>query len=278
VLSERELHDAILFAAAALIALPLAPDRFMGPFDGFNPRVLVSVVVLVMSVSAAGYVALRLLGPRFGMPLAGFASGFISAIATIHAMGVRSRREPELLAGLVAGAALASLATILQLTAVLSLVAPSLLAASARPLLYAGIVAALYGAWFTRDAWRAAPGPAQPRTGRAFDLLSALGFAALMGAVQMVAAGLNAWLGSGGLLLAAAATGLADAHSAAASVATLVSAGKIGAAQAVYPVLIGLSANTLVKAIAAFASGGKPFAVRIVPGLVAMVAAAWLGA
>jgi uncharacterized membrane protein (DUF4010 family) len=31
VLTEQELHDIILFSATALIVLPVAPDRFMGP-------------------------------------------------------------------------------------------------------------------------------------------------------------------------------------------------------------------------------------------------------
>jgi len=278
VLSERELHDAILFAAAALIALPLAPDRFLGPYGAFNPHVLVSVVVLVMSVSAAGYIALRAVGPRLGLPIAGLASGFISGIATVHAMGARSRREPGLMAGLVSGAVLSSVATIIQLAAVLALVAPALLAAMAKPLTYAGIAAALFGAWLTRVAWRTESGPLPPQSGRAFNLFAALGFAALVGAVQGVAAALNAWLGQEGILLAAAAAGLADAHSTTASVAALVVAGKLSPSEAVWPVLAALTANTLVKIGLAFTSGGKAFAARVVPGLLAMVVAAWLGA
>ena len=66
--------------------------------------VAAGIVILVMSVSAAGYVALRAVGPRLGIPLAALASGFISGIATIHAMGERSRRAPGLMAGLVSGA------------------------------------------------------------------------------------------------------------------------------------------------------------------------------
>jgi uncharacterized membrane protein (DUF4010 family) len=44
-----------------------------------------------MAVSALGYVALRVVGARHGLPLAGFLSGFISSTATIHAMGRRTR-------------------------------------------------------------------------------------------------------------------------------------------------------------------------------------------
>lgn len=277
VLSERELHDAILFAAAGLIALPLAPDRLMGPFDAWNPRVLVSIVVLVMGISAAGYVALRLLGPRIGFAVAGLASGFISATATIHSMGERTRREPHLMAGLAAGAALASVATIIQLALVLAVVAPSLLAPMALPCLLAGLAAAAYGAWFTRKAWREVPDSPLVERGRAFDLASAVGFAALVGAVQAFSAALTAWFGAGGTLLAAAASGLADAHAAAVSVGGLFAAAKIESSTAMTAILLGLTANTLVKAIAACLAGGRPFAARLAPGLAAMIAAAWLG-
>ena len=52
VLTERELHDALLFITAALILLPLAPDRFLGPFDAINPREIAMLIVLVMVVLA----------------------------------------------------------------------------------------------------------------------------------------------------------------------------------------------------------------------------------
>ena len=52
ILTEQELHDALLFAAAALVVLPLTPDRTVGPLDVFNPRTLWKLVVLVMAISA----------------------------------------------------------------------------------------------------------------------------------------------------------------------------------------------------------------------------------
>jgi uncharacterized membrane protein (DUF4010 family) len=277
VLSERELHDALLFAAAALIALPLAPDRFLGPFDAINPRSLIGIVVLVMSVSALGYVALRLLGPRYGLPLAGLVSGFISSSATIHAMGRRTREEPALMPGLVAGAVLSSVATIIQLSAVLAFLAPALLAQLLLPLASAGLAAVLYAAWFTLHALRAQA--ASPRgSGRAFDLSAALAFAGLIGAVLTIAAALNTWVGERGVLATATVSGLADAHAAAVATASLLVTGKVSLPVAVVAVLAGLSANTLVKAMLAATSGGWPYALRIIPGLVLMIAAAWLGA
>jgi uncharacterized membrane protein (DUF4010 family) len=81
VLSEEELTDALIFAAAALVVLPLVPDRYVGPFSAINPRTIWKIVILIMSISAGGHIAVRLLGPRFGLPLAGLASGFVSSVA-----------------------------------------------------------------------------------------------------------------------------------------------------------------------------------------------------
>ena len=36
-LSERELHDGLIFAAAALVVLPLVPNRTVGPYSVLNP-------------------------------------------------------------------------------------------------------------------------------------------------------------------------------------------------------------------------------------------------
>ncbi len=87
------MRDALIFAGATLVVLPLLPNQPMGPYDALNPRSIWIVVILVMAISAAGYILIRLLGARFGLPIAGFASGFISSTATIGAMGTRVRRK-----------------------------------------------------------------------------------------------------------------------------------------------------------------------------------------
>jgi K+ potassium transporter integral membrane domain/Domain of unknown function (DUF4010) len=100
--------------------LPLVPDRPMGPYGALNPHSIWVIVILIMAISAAGYVAVRLLGTRFGLPVAGLASGFISSTATIAAMGARAAKANEVLASAVAGAVLSTIATIVQLALVLA--------------------------------------------------------------------------------------------------------------------------------------------------------------
>lgn len=277
VLTEQELNDIILFSATALIVLPLAPDRFMGPFDALNPRAIARLIVLVMAISALGYVAMRSLGPRYGLPLAGFASGFVSSTATIYSMGERASRQEALMRGAVAGAVLSSIATFIQLTIVVALIQPALLSALALPLTSGGLVACLYGLLFVLRR-----GPANDEggedVGRAFDLKTAAAFSALVSLVLLLSAGLNVWLGTRGMLLGAAVTGLVDAHATAASVASLLAAKKISIDQAVGPILLGLTTNTVMKAVVAFNSGGPRYAARIVPGLALVIIAIWLGA
>jgi len=279
VLTEQELQDLILFSAMALVVLPLAPDRFMGPFDALNPRAIARLIVLVMAISALGYVAMRTLGPRYGLPLAGFASGFVSSTATIYSMGERASRQESIMSAAVAGAVLSSIATIIQMTIVIWMVQPSLLTALMLPLSFGGVAAGLYGLLFFIRRGPASNGkkPAKD-VGRAFDLKTAAVFSALISLVMLVSAGLNAWLGAQGILLGAALTGLVDAHATAASAASLMAANKISIDQAVAPILAGLTTNTVMKAVVAFKSGGARYAARIVPGLALMITAVWLGA
>jgi uncharacterized membrane protein (DUF4010 family) len=88
---------------------------------------------------------------------------------------------------------------------------------------------------------------------------------------------LQDWFGENGIILAAALAGFADTHSAAIAVASLVATGKLSAADAALPILAGLSTNTISKLVLAGTSGGSAFAVRVIPGLILVVLAAWTG-
>lgn len=276
VISKAELDDALIFAAATLVVLPLVPNSPMGPYLALNPHSIWIVIVLVMAISAAGYVAVRLFGARFGLPLAGAISGFISSAATIGAMGSRAKKSKDLLSACVAGAVLSTVATIAQMALVVGATSISTLIALSGPLLLAGVVAAVYGLAFTLLAARIAGGDTV-QTGGVFSLNTALAFGVILGLVLLISAGLQTRYGETGVLLAAAVAGLVDTHAAGISVATLVASGKITPQDAVLPILAGLTSNTLTKIVMASTSGGWPFALRVVPGLILVTLAAWVG-
>ena len=277
VLTEDELNDALIFAGATLVVLPLVPDRPMGPYGALNPHSIWILVILVMAISAAGYVAVRLLGARFGLPIAGLASGFISSTATIGAMGARVAKSTDILAAAVAGAVLSTIATIVQMALVLATTSMTTLQALSVPLICAGLAAIVYGTVFTiRALQQKTEGEAQ--SGRAFSLSAALGFALTLSCILVASAALREWFGETGIIVAAALAGFVDTHSAAISVASLVASGKMSATDAVFPILAGLSTNTISKMVLAGISGGRSFALRVIPGLIVVALAAWVGA
>ncbi len=276
VISKDELDDALIFAAATLVILPLVPNRQMGPYLALNPYSIGIVVVLVMGISAAGYVAVRLCGAKFGLPLAGAISGFISSTATIGAMGSRAKASGDLLAACVAGAVLSTVATIAQMALVVTATSTPTLLSLSGPLVFAGSIAVAYGAFFTLFAARNSGRDAK-QTGGAFSLKTALAFGSVLAVILVVSAGLQDRFGGAGVLLAALVAGLVDTHASAISVASLVASGKITPQEAVVPILAGLTSNTLTKIVMATSSGGWAFALRVVPGLILVAMAAWAG-
>jgi uncharacterized membrane protein (DUF4010 family) len=94
-----------------------------------------------MVVGAASYIALRAVGSRLGLALAGFVGGFISASATIGSMGNRAKRSPELRGAAASGAVLATVATIVQMFIVLLVTNVATCRALAMPLLFSGLAA-----------------------------------------------------------------------------------------------------------------------------------------
>ena len=273
VLTPQELHDGLLLIASALIVLPLLPDRTIDPWHVFNPHKLWRLVVLVMAINALGYVAQRALGTRLGLPLSGFAGGFVSATATIGAMGSRAKLHPEHRPSCVAASTLANVATIMQLALVLGALSRPLLQSLALPLAAAGLTTIIAAGFSGFAAWRDGREDVAPMKGRPFQPTHALIFVALVSSILFVAAVLAHWFGDAGALAAAGAAGFADARAAAASIAQVFNAEQIGQDIAGYGVLIGFATNTVSKTMVAFGTGGSSFGWHLLPGLLAMLVA-----
>ncbi len=276
-MTAQEFADLLLFAAAAVVVFPLLPHGSVGPFGGISPRTIWRLVVLVMAIGGTAYVALRLLGPAFGLPVAGLAGGFISSAATTASMGTLARAQPALLRPAIAGAVLSNVATVVQLGVIVAAASVPLLRTLWLPLVLAAVAALVFagiGAFGLRGNRPETSIP--PR--RAFDLTSSALFALSVSAVTFGSSAVHEWLGSSGLLLASGLAGFADAHAAAAGVAALVASGEVETSEAVLPIIVGLTTNTLTKVVAAFTTGGRRFGLPLVTGLATILAMAWAGA
>jgi len=278
VLTENEVRSALILGAALVVVMPLLPDRQMGPYEALNPKSVWRLVVLVLLIGAIGHLATRVLGARFGLPISGLASGFVSSSATIGAMGARAAKDPKIMTSAVAGAVLSTVATVIQMAVVVGATSPAALQALAAPLIAAGLVAAAYGAAFTLAALRAPAPKDEQRSDSAFSLTGALIFALTLSVVLLASAALRAEFGETGAILAAAVAGFVDTHAPAISIASLTANGRMSAQEAVIPILAGFTTNTITKIIVAAASGGRAFALRVAPGVVLVAAAAWAGA
>lgn len=277
VLTEEEVRSGLILGAAAIVVLPLLPDAQMGPFDALNPRSVWRLVVLVLLIGAAGHVATRLLGPRFGLPVSGLASGFVSSSATIGAMGSRAVKSPAILGAAAAGAVLSTVATVVQMAVVIGATSRAALQAMMAPLVCAGVAAVAYGAVFTLAAMRQKTSDGET-AGEALSLKTALIFAATLSVVLLGSAALRYWFGEAGAIVAAGLAGFVDTHASAISIASLVANGRMTPAEGVAPVLAGFTTNTITKVIVAAAAGGRAFAMRVIPGVILVAAAAWAGA
>jgi uncharacterized membrane protein (DUF4010 family) len=261
-----------------MILLPLSPDHDTGPFQAINPHDLARFVVAVMSISALGYMAKRILGMRAGMALTGFAGGFISSTATILTMGQAAQREPHVLHAAAMGAVLSTVSTMVQLGLLLALFLPSLLPHMLLPIGLGCCTAGLYALWLYKAHEPECMPPNLDLRGHAFEHKTTLILSLAVLSITVMTAALNHWLGEPGVLIASMLAGLVDAHSSVASMSSLVHQGHASLPQAQLAILLAVSTNSLSKSAVAIGAGGKAFAVLILPGLLLVIAAVWLGA
>lgn len=275
VLTDEEVRDGLLLAAAALVILPLTPTEPIDPWGVVQPRKLWMLAVLVMAINGLGYVALRAFGAKMGLAIAGLLSGFVSSTATIGAMGARTKSQPELRKGAVAGAAASSVATVIQLAIVVGLVSTPTLLLLTPSLIASGIAAVAYAGIFALRSFRETSAAGDAPKGRPFEPKTAIVFVLVVGLTLLISALLTEWLGDRGLMLAAGVAGFTDAHAAAISSASLAASGRTQVEFAALAVLVGFSTNIVSKTAVAFSLGDRGYAYQLIPGLVLMAAAAW---
>ncbi|KAF0866539.1 DUF4010 domain-containing protein [Pseudomonas sp. LD120] len=275
-LSDREIADGLTLLVAALVILPLVPDRFIGPFAALNLRTIGALTVLLMAVGALGHVAVRALGAHYGYALSAVASGFVSSTLTIASMGQRVANAPQRVKALGAAAILSNLATVAQIGLILTTVDSTLLDVMWQPLLLGGVCTVLYALCLMFP--RSAPDTAEPVIDRgAFNPKLALVVALTMTAITVASSAMLNYFGQVGVMLTAVVGGFADAHASTASIASLVTAGQMPASELGSAVMLAVSSNSLSKCVFAALSGGRRFALYVIPGQLLLTLAMWGG-
>lgn len=272
IVSEQEVRDALLLAAAALVVLPMLPDEAVDPWGVLVPSKVWKLVVLVMTVGMLGHIALRTVGDRWGLPIAGFFSGFASSTAAVAGFGQRSRDDARLTGSAASAALLANAASLLLFVGIVGTTAPALLRASAWPLAAAVAVLVAAAALGLRRQGERQALPKEPKA-RAFRLSHALLLAAVIAAVLLLSGWLRSLFGDAGAVAAAMLVALAELHAAAASIAQLSASGGMSVSHAQWGLAGLLASSGLAKTVLAFASGNRRYAMHVGVGLVGMAAA-----
>jgi len=269
---EEELKELLLLAGAAMVILPLLPNHAIDPWGVLKPYALWRIVVLVMAVGMFGHIAFRATGTRWGFPIAGFFSGFVSSTASVVSLGRSVKDKPHLLYAASAAALLSVLSSLILFVMVLGATSQALMNAMLLPLVFAGL-AVLVASGFCLHLIDVHEPPEVDTATSAFKISHAFMIAATIGVVMLVSAWLRQLFGDSGTLLAAWVVGLAEIHAAAVSVAQLAVPGAEQPDTVRWGVMGILASSAVAKSSIAFASGGRQYGGLVSAGLVAMILA-----
>lgn len=277
-LTWEELRSGLILLAMTVILLPLLPDRELSPWFPVNPREVWLITIFIAALSFAGYVAIRVAGPRFGILLSGIAGGLVSSTAVTVSMAQMARQHPAHGGLFAAATVLAGAVMTLRVLIVVGVINVDLVPLLAPPLVLATLVQAGAGGFLAwRGGWQSeATEGLQLRN--PLDLVSALKFGALLAVIMALANAAAAVAGSAGAYVLAAISGIVDVDAISLSMARLAP-GKLPATSAVIAILIAVAVNSAAKATLAASAGGftyaRPLVVVLVAALLAGAAGLW---
>jgi uncharacterized membrane protein (DUF4010 family) len=244
------------------IALPIVPDRSVGPLGGVNLREVWMIAIALASVSFAGYIAVKAFGERRGVLLAAASGGLVSSTAVALANARRAAAGEGSPLILAAGTALATAVSFVRVAAIVSVLKPALVLWVAPSLLVGALCAAGFAFLSShrraaRDGTRTAVSFRNP-----FGFWSVVGMAASMGALIVVGRFINEKFGVAGAIAGAATMGLFDVDAMTVSMTGLVPA-TLDLRGATFAILAGVASNTFSKVALAAIIGRGQFAIEI---------------
>jgi uncharacterized membrane protein (DUF4010 family) len=261
-----------VLAALALILLPLLPDRMLHEYVPINPHRAMRLVVLVSAIQAFGYVMLRTLGGRFGVPVSGLVSGFVSSAATHASMASRAREMPAIANVCVSGAVLSNIATGVQALTIVAAFAPEQLA-SVAPYLLSMIFAAVIagGTAFRRHS----EAVEEKLPEHAFSLKQAFLFALLLTAISAATVWLQREWGEAAAIGSVLLSAVVDVHIAIASLLNASAEKNVAFSPPI--LLLCLTINTVSKAaVTTFIAGRTRYAFEVVAALSFIALVPWV--
>ncbi|MCL7957349.1 MAG: MgtC/SapB family protein [marine benthic group bacterium] len=265
--------DALMrFALISLVILPVLPDHGYGPYEILNPRRIWMMVVLIVGISMAGYVAFKLFGAKLGTLAAGVLGGLISSTATTVSYSRRSAGHPERSPAAAVVITLASTVVFVRVLFEIAVVAPSIFADTAGPIsammgVMIGVSAVLYFTGSGRHELEIEDESPPSELG------AAIAFGLLYAVVLLGVAFAEEHLGSRGLYAVAAVSGLTDMDAITLSTSELMRTDQLATDTGWRLILVGSLANLVFKGGIVSVLGHRTLRRRIVLAFASAIAA-----
>lgn len=269
-LTWAEISSVLILLAMTFLLLPLLPNRTIDPWGAINPYEVWLLTILIAAVSFVGYVAVKIFGDRMGILLAAAFGGLASSTATTLALARMSKERPESGRLLSAGILLAGVVMMARVAGITLLLNAPLASQTIGPMAAAGAVLGLCAILLTLGHG----GPTDPLTTTRNPLAidTALKLGAVIVAVMLAAGYLRTVLGSAGVVLVAAVSGIVDADALTISMAHMGGNG-VELRVAAQAILVGVAVNTVTKAVLAFSVGDRGLGLTVAAASLAALAA-----
>jgi uncharacterized membrane protein (DUF4010 family) len=272
-ISSEDLYATLKFAIISLIILPVLPNQTYGPppFDAFNPYKTWLMVVFISGISFAGYVLIKIVGPRRGIGLTGLLGGLVSSTAVTLSFSERSQDHLDLARPFALAITLAWTVMFGRVLVEVAVLNRALLASLWLPMAAAmagGLIFCAYYYFAQRTA-----GESDVKLSNPFELGPAIKFGVLYAVILVVAKAAQYYFQEAGLYAAAIAAGATDVDAITLSMAELAGTeGGVAVPTAARAVVLAAIANTIVKGGIALSTGSKTLRKALLPPLVVMLA------
>jgi uncharacterized membrane protein (DUF4010 family) len=272
-LSDNDVRAIMQFALVSLVILPVLPDQAYGPYQVLNPREVWLMVVLIVGIGLAGYVANKFLGRGAGLLLTGILGGLVSSTATTASNSRAAKRglTPAPTAAIVI--LIASTIVFARLALEVSVVSRPLLAAAGPPLaiLFAALGAMAAIAWMLHGRNGAGNRGEEEQSRNPSEIRWALVFALAYAGILFAVAAVRDLFGDRGLYVVAVLSGLTDVDAITLSTSQLVNSDRLPAATGWRVIVLAALSNVAAKAAIVAVLGPRALLFRIAIPFIALI-------
>jgi uncharacterized membrane protein (DUF4010 family) len=257
-LQPSEIRSAVLLGLIGFVIYPVLPNRYVDPWQLFNPSDAWISVIAIAGIGFVNYVLLRIYSTR-GLYFGALFGGLVNSSATVAELSTRLR-QTNMVNRTATLCLLTTIAMFGRNLILATIFSPRSLSATLVPLLAMALVA---GFWVWRDRKTEARVPGTLTLTSPISLTKVIWFGVLFISIQIAGALLTKYFGSYGMLATGVFGGLVSSASTTAAAATMAMHGKITPA---------LAGSATVLTSLASAAVNLPIVWRIVKDKIAVKA------